>query len=364
MIVAHKILNPNISNKSIETVAEREGYTLFLPFTFVRHLAAAYSFYVMGRYPHECIEETNEYTKSFSKLLNMIEFAEVKTSNAIVFAIKVLQLVSKKIDLRQIETAATTGITFAVEPTEKFTNYKFDLQKLSEIQLATLGLSNEDPTTVILCEEIQKILLFYEGMNVLERTVDPEYDTIKKQITSYNDYYKGRKYKIVLPTFGIDLATKKLQITKVEDKEVFTSEVILIIDCSLSMASSKLSETMIRSVLLYYINQMELHSNLSILLAYAVGEISSVRRITKVEELQDIFHRLPAFTLPVKRSTYLFHDLESLYPGRSVIFLSDGRLEMDECIKLNYKLYIIALKMNPTLKKTCLLSGGQYIVLE
>lgn len=364
MILPHPLLNERIEIAYIDLVAEREGYEQFIPYTFISHLVAAFSYFKVGMDPIMCIQRHNDYVFEFKKLLKLIRFEDVKTDNPVIFAIRVLKIVAKKTNLRKLEQSAITGIKFKGEEETECKNYKFDLHDLSPAQLITLGLQDIDLDTVDLSEDILKILLLYDGMNVLAQPLDPKHDVIKRTISSYDDFYKIRKYRLALPTYKVDLATKKLQITKVEDQEVQTSEVILAIDCSLSMMTNQLSKLMIRSVLLYYIGTMEQYPGIKITILNVIGDVDSVETITEVSRLQYIFNHLHSFILPVKDSTYIFKQLDRLYPGYSVIFLTDGRIKLHEPLKLKYKLYGIILTPNDNLKKTCLLSGGQFIILK
>lgn len=368
MILPHPMLNLHIERDYIDQVAEREGYELFIPYTLVEHLIYAFSFYRVLRSPYECIQEKNSYTKEFHKLLGMIRFEDVKTDNPVVFAIRVLKIVSKKINLRRLDNAAQTGefpeFWRDTDKDEKPNNYKFDLHDLSYQQLVTLRLMGTDPDTVELSEEVQKLLLLHDGMQLFKQPTDPEYNVIKKTITSYSDFHRTRRYRMSLPTFGADLGMKKLQITKVEEQDNYASEVILAIDYSLSMNDTKLSKTMIRSVLLYYIGQMEKYPNIKMSIVNVIGAVDSVQKIESIEELKSAFNNLPSFVLPVKPSTNIFKDLGSMYAGRSVVFLTDGRLVLPVPLKLNYKLYSIVLTPNEMLKQTCLISGGQFIILK
>lgn len=364
MISAHPILDVNISIDDIKDVAIREGYILFLPLTFIKHLMCAFSYYKVNRSPKECIQEINDYTIEFSKVLDMINFSQIYNGNPITFAIRVLKLVSKKVDLRKLEKCATVGIKFDIEKEDKFQNYKFDLKKLSPIQLEAIGISGTELDTIILSDEVQSLLIFYDGLSIIDPTTDTQYDVIKKQITSFSDFYKGRRYKLALPTFSVDLGMKKLQITKIDDTEILASEVVIAIDCSLSMGMTNLARTLIRSVLLYYIDQLDRNERLVVTLLYIRGEITQVVRISNVNQLQVIFRTLPDFILPVKHAANIFKDIGMQYAGKSVIFLSDGLVDLKIPLKLNYKLYSIVLTPNEILKQTCLLSGGQFIVLK
>jgi hypothetical protein len=364
MILPHPMLEVMIDKAEIDFIADREGYTKFIPYTFVAHLIYAVSFYKVKRSQYECIQERNDYTIMFKKVLELINWKDVKTDNPIVFAIRVLQIMSKKTDLRNLELQATTGMHFDIEEQTECQNYKFDLKSLSNTQLIALELDDKDLNTVELSEDIQKLLLFYDGMAVLKQPVDSEYNLVKKQISSFGDFHKVRQYRFALPTFNIDLGMKKLQITKVDTTEVLTSEVILAIDYSFSMSDTLLSKEMIRSVLLYYIKQFEEDSNLSMSVVRLVGEIDSIQQITTKEELQSLFKTVPKFVLPVKSSGSIFQDLNRTYPGRAVIFLSDGKIILKEPIKLKFKLYSIVLSPNEMLKQMSLLSGGQFIILQ
>ncbi len=364
MIASHPLLNEKISAEYIDLVAEREGYDQFIPYTFLTHLVYVFSFYKVKRYPFDCIQERNAYTDQFRKLVSMIRLDEIKTDNPVIFAIRVLKIVAKKVNLRKLEQSAIYALKFEVEEETECKNYKFDLQDLSPGQLEVLGLQDANLDTIELSPEVLNVLLLYDGLNVLSQPLDPKYDIIKRTISSYNDFYKIRKYRLALPTYSIDLATKKLQITKVEDKEVQTSEVILAIDCSLSMMSNVLSKTMIRSILLYYIGTMEQYLGITITIISVVGEISSKESVKDVERLKYIFSHPHAFVLPVKHSDHVLFDLDKLYPGKSVVFITDGKIFLNNPLKLKYKLYSISLTENDKLKQTCLLSGGQFIILK
>ena len=364
MILPHPLLNERIDVDYIEEVAEREGYDKFIPYTFLRHLIYAFSFYQVERNPYDCIQENNEYTKEFRRLLGMLNFEDVKTHNPLVFAFRVLKIIGKKVNLRKLDISAQTGIKLSSDAAGENNNYKFDLHELSYQQLVCLGIPDANLDTVELSPEIQKILLLYDGMELFEQPLDSEYKVVKETIRSYSDFHKTRRYRMILPTFNADLGMKKLQVTKVEERDKSASEVILAIDCSISMSQTPLSKAMIRSVILYYIGLMDKYPDLSISIVYIVGGIDTVCLISSVEDLQYAFHHIRPFTLPVKQSRSIFRELGELYSGRSIVFLTDGKLDLPVAIKLNFKLYSIVLTPNETLKQMSLVSGGQFIILE
>lgn len=364
MIIPHTILNKDISISDINLIAEREGYTHFLPYTFIRYLAYSFSFYMVGKSPHECIQETNSYTEVFEKLIDMIHYDEVATFNPLTFAIRTLKLVYRKIDLRKLERASQTKEVFTIEFSDKFQNYMCDLSSLSDLQLEAIGVQRELVDTIELSDEVLSILQFYDGLKILKNPVDTTYDIVKQQIRSYNDFFKVRKYKFALPTFNVDLGMKKLQITKIDDSDIYTSEVIVAIDCSSFMTNNPNSRSLIRSILLYYIGQLEKVANLAVTLVYTIGRVSSIKRITDTRELSEIFKSFPDFVLPVYPLTTIFSEFNKLYAGRSVIFISDGSMVLREPVKLKCQLYSIVLTHNDILKQMSLLSGGQFIILK
>lgn len=364
MITPHSILRPKISTSDIDFIAEREGYTRYIPYTFVKHLAYAYSYKLVGLPPKTCIQESNSYTKIFGEVLDTINYRQVDTNNPIKFAIRVLKLIGRRANLRELETAAITGLPFTVESEPQYQNYKCDIDSLSDVQLEVIGIKRDEIETMELSDEIQQILIFYDGLNVLKQTIDTKYDVIKQQIRSFSDFFKVRKYKLALPTFNVDLGMKKHQITKVDDSEVYTSEAIIAIDHSISMGYTTNARSLIRSILLYYIGQLEKVSNLTVTLVDVVGRVRFVEKFTNLGTLSGAFHRELEFMLPVAPVETIFSDLNKLYPGRSVVFISDGKMPLKDQIKLKFQLYSIVLDHNEILKQMSLLSGGQFIVLK
>ena len=363
MITSHPILRPKISISDIDFIAEREGYTRYIPYTFVRHLAYAYSYKLVNQSPKDCIQESNSYTNEFGKVLEFINYEEVDTNNPIKFAVRVLKLIGRRTNLRKLEIAATTGIPFTIESEPQYQNYKCDVDSLSDTQLNIMGIERGNIETMELSDEVQQLLVFHDGLNILKHSVDTKYDVIKQQIRSFSDFFKVRKYKLALPTFNIDLEMKKHQITKVDDSDIYTSEAVIAIDCSISMGYTTNARSLIRSVLLYYIGQFEKIENLTVTLVNVVGRVHSTEKFTNVRSLSAAFIRELEFMLPVAPVETMFSDLNKLYSGRSVIFISDGKMPLKNQIKLKFQLYSIVLNHNEILKQMSLLSGGQFIVL-
>jgi hypothetical protein len=365
MIQPHPSLRQFIAPSYIDAIVEREGYEKFVPYTFITHLAYAYSQWIMTGSARNCINEPSVYAKEFYNLLEQINFESVDTGNPITFAIRVLRIIDKRVNLRQLELSATNGSRFDINNQVIYQNYKFDLHDLSTIQLKTLGIGeNENLDTLELCKDLQELLKLYDGLELLEQPRETKYDVIKKQLSSYNDFYKTRRYRLALPTFNTDLAMKKLQITKVDDKEILSSEVILAIDYSASVGEHLIARSLIRSILLYYIDQMDKYPSVIITVVRVVGGVESTIKITEVKELQQLFCKRINFILPVRHTTCVFDDLAKLYPGRSIVFITDGKITLPKALNLNYKLYSITLLPNDNLKQTCLLSGGQYLNLN
>ena len=123
------------------------------------------------------------------------------------------------------------------------------------------------------------------------------------------------------------------------------------------------ARSLIRSVLLYYIGQFEKIENLTVTLVNVVGRVHSTEKFTNVRSLSAAFIRELEFMLPVAPVETMFSDLNKLYSGRSVIFISDGKMPLKNQIKLKFQLYSIVLNHNEILKQMSLLSGGQFIVL-
>lgn len=364
MITPHPILRPKISISDIDFIVEREGYTRYVPYTFVRHLAYAYSYKLVNQSPKDCIQEANAYTKSFGDILDVIDYEEVETNNPIKFAIRVLKLISRRVNLRKLETAAITGLPFTIEAEPQFQNYKCDIDSLSDFQLDVMRIDRNSVETMELSDEVQQLLLFYDGLNVLKQTVDTKYDVIKHQIRSFSDFFKVRKYKLALPTFNIDLGMKKHQITKVDDSDIYTSEAIIAVDYSISMGYTTNARSLIRSILLYYIGQFEKVDNLTVILVRVVGKVQYVEKFTNIDSLVGALRREMEFMLPVAPVETMFSDLNKMYPGKSIVFISDGTMPLKNQIKLKFQLYSIVLNHNEILKQMSLLSGGQFIVLK
>ena len=365
MIIPHPILNSKINCTDIDFIAEREGYTKFLPYTFIRHLAYSFSYHLVNLDPNECIQVYNPYTIEFKKIINMIHYDEVNTMNAIKFAIRVLKSIDRKTNLRKLETAALTGTSFTILEESNYQNYKCDLIEFSSEQLDALNIKDDDNLeTIKLSDEILQILQFYDGLNLLKQTVDTKYDVVKQQIRSFGDFFKVRKYKFALPTFNVDLGMKKLQITKVDDSDVYTSEVVIAIDCSASMGYITNARSLIRSVLLYYIGQLDKVKNLTVTLVFITGKISMIEKFTKAKDLTIAFHKLYEFGVPTFSSHTMFTELNTMYPGKSIIFVTDGTMQLKKSIKLKFQLYSIVLNHNEILKQMSLLSGGQFIILK
>jgi hypothetical protein len=364
MLVPHPQLNSEIDNKYIDEIADREGYYRFIPYTFVKHLAYAFSFYLMGKNPQDCVKEKTEYSEMFIKLLSLIQFDKIKTKNPVVFAIRVLCLTRAKLNLRKIEQSAVTSTLFVIESTDLFQNYKFDLTDLSSGQLEVLGIQQDVSSEMELSDEVQKLLIFYDGLLCLKPSVEQTYDVVKEQIRSFSDFSKVRRYKFALPSFAADLGLKKLQITKIDDSEKKVSEVILALDLSYSMKFHPSSKALLKSVLLYYLKELETMSNLQITILHVRGNITSTTTINTPKDLMNLIQNLPVFTLPTARADEFFHDINRQFAGRSVVFVSDGLSPLKTEIALKAKLYSISLSENETLHRMSIVSGGQHIVLK
>ena len=227
-----------------------------------------------------------------------------------------------------------------------------------------MDIDRNEIETMELSKEVQQILIFYDGLNILKQTIDTKYSVIKQQIRSFSDFFKVRKYKLALPTFNVDLGMKKHQITKVDDSEVYTSEAIIAVDHSISMGYTPDARSLIRSIILYYIGQFEKVNNLTVTLIDVVGRVRSVEQFTDIGHLSEAFRRELEFMLPVSPVETIFSDLNKLYAGRSIVFISDGKMPLSKQIKLKFQLYSVVLNHNEILKQMSLLSGGQFIVLK
>lgn len=362
MIVSHPILYLETPDEEIRECAEKEGYDKYVPVGFVRHLMAAFSFYKFGKNPSECIEMETPYTQQFRKVISMIKFDEVKTNHPVIFAIRVLKIIGSRFNLRKVEQSSLTGCNFDIAFTGCFPNYITDLTLLTPLQRAELGLPFvEDVTTSILSAQDELVLFHYNKLEFLEKTIDPVYVTTKLQLKSYSDFYRGRKYKLSLPSFSLDLGLKKLQITKVEDRDQFTQKIVLVLDCSLAMTQIPNALELLRSVILYYIGKMETIPTLTLTIVRMVGEVHEVEEITSVEQLTNLSL---TFVLPIKSSSKCLSDLCYMYPGKSVVLVTSARFKMEKPLDINYKLYALTTNENTSLQTTCILSGGNYVTIK
>jgi hypothetical protein len=364
MIVAHSLLSNRISDIDVHDMVERLGYDRFVPMMFIRHLAAAFSYYIVTGQPKQCIQEKNEYTAQFGKFLDMINFKDVSTKNPIEFAIRVLLLFKTKVNFRKLESSALCGIKFELVEDKMVQNHIIDLTSFTPAQLCALNINENEIETIELSEEIKKLLMFYDGLDMLEPTKETNYEVVKQQIQSFSDFHKGRRYRLCLPTFHFDLVTKKLPITKVSDVDVLSSEVTIAIDYSLSMSRVPHSKELIKSVILYYIGQLERNPGLSVTVIKIVGRVMSSITYTDVESLKLFFKTDLEFVLPVGPTENIFYDLNRLYTGKSVVFLTDGIIGLKYPVPLKFKLYSIVLSYDDILKQMSLLSGGQFIILK
>jgi hypothetical protein len=294
----------------------------------------------------------------------MIQFSRVSTYNPVSFAIRTLKTLYRRVDLRKLEASINNSDSFELNAQHVFQNYIFDGNSLSNLQLETIGITRENIDTMELPEDVVQILKFNNGMLNLKPSLIDEYSTVKETIRTYGDFHKVRRYKFASPTFKADLGMKKLQITKVENIQQKQSECILAIDFSKSMTTHPSCKPFIKSVLLYFIGEFEKTTNLKLSLLIIVGKIYKQIDIKSADELVSVFSNLPEFILPTYDYESVFVDLNNKFPGKSVIFVTDGVAPLIKPFQLKVKLYTILLSQNPILHSMCLVSGGQSILLN
>jgi hypothetical protein len=364
MIECHRTLDPNITKNEIDLIADREGYSRFLPYEFIKHLAYSFSFYLVDQSPGNCICVNTEYTKEFRQLISLIDYSAVKTKNPIVFAIRVLSLMHGRVNLRKLNNSAQIGTSFKVEDVEIYSNYVFDLTSLTPEQFESLGIIDEDTDTIELTEDTEKLLKFYNTLSLMKNPSETKYDIQKEQIKSYSDFHHVRRYKFGLPTFGIDLGLKRLDITKIRDVETTVSEAVIVFDVSISMSKQKNALTLFRSVILYYMKYLSLHPDLVINIIFIAGSVQCCYRLTTVKELQELFSQKIQWVLPSSPQDLLFDLINYTYPGKPVVYITDGLSALEKMIKLKFQLHCITLFPNEMLKQMSLISGGQFIILQ
>lgn len=363
MIVPHSSFKIPITNSIIDFYAERVGYDRFIPYRFVEHLAYARSFSIMKEPVKLCIEVSNQYTDSFLQLLDLIDFEAIKTYNPIEFAIRVLQILYKRVDLRVLESCAISGSNFSYEAQDKgFQNYKMDLSKLSTTQLQMVGLENLDLTTIELSQEVNDILKFYSNVFNIMPDTEKEYSSVTEPLSSYSDFYRCRKYKMVLPSFNADLAKKKLIVRKYDPDPISKSSVILAFNIAMANADSRDILSLFRAVILHYSNILEQYPQSSVTLVLVIGRVKSILPLS-LPDMISIFKSPPQLVCPVHTVATSLTELGTLFPGKPVVYVSSGTGNID-LNQIKFRMYAVSVQHNDTLQRLSKLSGGRYVSLR
>ena len=364
MIVPHASFKVDVSQDSIDFYADRLGYNRFVPYTLVQHLAYAYSFHVMHEPVSLCVELPNDYTNCFLKLLNMIQFKAVRTLNPIEFAIHVLQILYKKVDLRLLEKSASTGSVFNTDFTSEdvFQNYKTDLSKLTFTQVSLLGLEHEDLNTIKLSPEIEEILTFYSSLSSMMPSIEKEYNSVTEPINNYSDFYKCRKYKMTLPSFDADLAKKKLIVHKYDPAPISKSSVVLAFNTAMNNVNSLTLLSLFKAVILHYSAALEKFPQLKVTLVILVGKIRSIQDVT-LTDLLTLFKSPPQLVCPVHSATVSINELGTKFSGQPVVYISSG-VGPISCDRIKFRMHAVSVKHNDALQRLSRLSGGRYISLD
>ena len=326
----------NVFPKSeMKKIAEKFGYTGYLPVKFLRLLELTIRGYMIHADPrHYC----THLPYNFNKLIDFINFEEFMYFTPMDGSMKFLQKYNNKLNLRSIEIAVEDE-TKAVELEDKDQqNYSFDLgvvltsgvKEALDIQIDDKDIDN----TVKLTPELCDILSFYSKLSVIggKDTVSPEDKYVP--LPSISKVTKIKSYKYVLYDFAYKLAGKKFEIEEETINFVDFEEVNIFMDTSSSMKSFKTKFTAAyKAILLSYLDRFKINSN-------AVINLHFFRDTIVYRQVIDSYDLLyTAIQSPPQLADFSFSDTKSVFihigkhfSNQEVVIVTDANINVSKAI--------------------------------
>lgn len=338
----------NISREEIDRYAFNLGYDRYIPYNFVEELTKALLYRSLGiKY-----NATNTFRASIvPKLLVLIPESY---HHPLTEVILLLKKINKQLNLRAIEYGLSSSVFLEVEQT----NYKCSVPILSMDSRRALGIDiDKDYNTVILSDEVQQVIDFYEQLKSCTNGQLFDYSLQTDKLSNYSQAYKCRKYKLASPLYKYLLATKNLIVKSFDPAYVGPSAVTVYIDVSMSTAQNTMYQSLVKSILLLYADKM-IDSQTINIVEYHDG----INKVLEFDNAKD----LRTYAVFPRQSYVSYKDISNMIDSINkveghVIVLTDGD-DLHFTNKLiKTDLTVISLSVNIKFKSIIVNNGSKYI---
>ena len=354
-IIRYSQLTTNLTDDTIDEIIEDSNYIGYIPYNFVRDLFSIWSQLVITGNIKNAFEFTTEYDKAVYNIVKEIvdNFNYELASRA--FIIKILQLLSDKIDFRKVETSRMTGTTLLLQ--EDVTNYSFDINDLSANVQEALDIDIISKQK--LPRKIENILHISNELKHLPGTEISKFSFTRSKMTKYSQISKVLKHKLIDPMFKYKFATKDLPVKYPGINRNTTIQIVLMIDVSESAKNNETYDTLVNSILLYYINRYNLSTKITVVMyAYYVTEVILIQ---SVKDLIKLYKTPRTYVLQEAGWQAAFNSIEATYSNYNIICIHDGVGMFNIPLVLNNSWYIVSSQFNKYLNKLVKKSKGNYI---
>lgn len=342
----------NITDDSIKLYANKHGYDGYIPYDLIRDIMKCH-FYesVYGNF-EAYIDGRTKYQNDLVDLMKSIEI-DLNISS-IAFAIKLLKLISKRINLRSI---GDHGIVYENTPQ---LNYDVDLSTYDECIHELLDIDKASYNAKELDEDILNILRKTQGITI-GSGYDKEYLPSKRQMRHYEDLIKVSATARMMPDFDLKFSQKQLFIKNQTSNYVSKNEKILAIDISASANKEIIKQYIYTGAIvlapLFKIDGFTLDLHLfgcDVFYSYTVTSIQQLKAICENKHVD------PEYKKGWRRTANFIHDN---YQNKEIVIVTDGTEENIFADKwCNNRIYAISDIANTKLMNLCKKTNGKFFV--
>lgn len=351
----------NVEDYEIASMAQRLGYSKYLPFQVVRDLMALRGYQMMNDDKIEDLWPT-PYSSILVSLYSMFDQLVVKGSDILEFAVNILKMLSPYVNLRELEKSLTTQEPVTIDMTCKQVNYKDDLSEVNPEYLSLLEVEIGDTpiNEIVLHPDVYEVIHFYNGMKQISGSLFPITVPTRNKMTKVADVHKVRRYRFALPSFLTDIALKKPTIKAVEIETKQNNNVVVMIDVSWSTTTSSSYNSMVKAVLLTLLDSF-VDNETTIDVLEFFNSPSRELTITTKEDLIKYINYKPTPRLGSSGWSSMGKYMKK-YDGQSVILITDGELVTGP-ISGNPRLFIVSNRHNRKLSELAYNMDGKFVTV-
>jgi len=360
-MVQHPSYVRSVEDYEISAMASRLGYVNYLPYQVVRDMMAIRGNQIMNDGKIVDLWPT-PYSTALIELFSMFDQTIIKSNSILEFAVNVLKLMSRKVNLRELEKSLSTKQPVLIDLESKQVNYADDLSEVNPEYFDILGIETTGIpiNELVLHPDVYEVIHFYNGLKQISGSLFPTTIVTRNKMTKVSDVHKVRRYRFALPSFLADIALKKPSIKTEEVEMKQNNSVIVMVDVSWSTTLSSTYNSMVKAVFLSLLDSF-IDNETTIDVLEFFNSPSREFTISTKEELINYVNYKPTPQLGASGWSSMGKFMKK-YDGKTVILITDGELVTGP-ISGDPKLFIVSNRFNRKLADLSFNTDGKFVVV-